>query len=248
MVCMTQKDPLHGDNIFGPNNRDPLYVWIESIQKYVSGFGTIYTEEEFYELDKMEREWQASLPNHNFQQLMEAYPGETKVARRGIKAQIKKYKQKLIDASEGYAQYYNEVIANAHFTEQVELKEQAEEKYDDLRKRLESKIKTYMFRLSYLDELEGKKEKQTGGIEESDIERAKQVPIESLYDGTLKKHGTRAVGSCPFHNENSASFTVYLDQNSWWCYGACSCGGSVVDYVMKQQSIDFLTAIKYLIK
>lgn len=82
-------------------------------------------------------------------------------------------------------------------------------------------------------------------INDDDIARAKEVPIEELFSGPLRKLGKRATGNCPFHNEKTGSFTIYLDQNKWYCYG-CSAGVDAIDFVMKRDSVDFLTAVRTL--
>lgn len=85
-----------------------------------------------------------------------------------------------------------------------------------------------------------------GKITEDDITRAKAVPIDELYGGKLHQQGKRAVGPCPFHNEKTGSFTIYLDQNKFYCYG-CSAGVDAIDFVMKRDSVDFFTAIRTLL-
>lgn len=82
-------------------------------------------------------------------------------------------------------------------------------------------------------------------IGDDDIARAKEVPIEELFSGPLRKLGKRATGNCPFHNEKTGSFTIYLDQNKFYCYG-CSAGVDAIDFVMKRDSVDFLTAVRTL--
>lgn len=86
-----------------------------------------------------------------------------------------------------------------------------------------------------------------GTITEDDIARAKEVPIETLYGGKLHRQGNKTVGLCPFHNEKTGSFTIYLDQNTFFCYG-CSAGRDSVDFVMKRDGVDFLTAVRTLLK
>lgn len=84
-----------------------------------------------------------------------------------------------------------------------------------------------------------------GRITDADIARAREVPIYDLYPWRLRKVGNKFVGRCPFHEEKTGSFVVYINQNSWWCYG-CSLGGSVIDYVMLSDKTDFLNAVKKL--
>lgn len=208
---------------------------------------SLYTEEQLDVLDAMEAKWKESFPNHTFAQLMETYPDAIPVARRGLLAHIKEYKKELVMVGEMQDRYYDVMITKLHFSRQAEEKTHSDGKYDELRKEIETKIKRAQYQLSHLDELEGKKEpRTTNGVSEADVARAKEVPISSIFAGNLRKQGKMAVGRCPFHNEKTASFFVYLKQNTWWCYG-CNTGGSVVDYVMQQNRVDFLTAVKSLL-
>lgn len=216
--------------------------------------GPVYTDEEIEELemfDKMEKEWRATLHEtlpRTLSGWMQVFPEAIKPARRGLKEKLKRYQQEIRIINENQDRYYDEYIAKAHFSEQEEIKKESDKEFDDQRLAVNRKIRKAQFELSYLNELEGKGEAKTGnGVTEADIERAKQVPIETFFSGHLRKHGRLAVGKCPLHNEKTGSFTIYLDQNSWWCYG-CQEGGSVVDFVMKQNGVDFLTATKQLLK
>lgn len=89
-------------------------------------------------------------------------------------------------------------------------------------------------------------EDNDGHITNEDVARAKEVLIETLYAGQLHKQGGRAVGICPFHNESGPSFTIYLDTNKFWCYG-CSAGIDTIDFVMRKDDCDFITAVKKLV-
>ena len=223
------------------------YIYLQSLDLYLCSDGKLYNDEQLDYFYNEEKEWKKNLPNPTFQELMKMFPKSIASARRGQKAEIKRQKQLMSDSDEAREEYYNDVINKADFREQNKLKKEIDEYFDKLRKKRESKIKACVYNLSYLDQLQGKEVKKLGGITDRDIERAKKVPIESLYIGDLLKHGKRAIGICPFHKEKTSSFTAYLDQNSWWCYG-CNSGGSVVDFVMKQNDIDFLSAVKHLIK
>jgi hypothetical protein len=225
------------------------YLYIEALNLYMSPDGCTYTEEQVNHLCKLEEEWRKNLPRYSFTQLMEIYPNATREAHRAQKENIKQYKQKLREISEMESHYYDVVIAKAPFQEQEKLSESSAKQFDERRKIYVNKIKAATFNLLHLDQLDGKIEaKKSGGITDIDIARAKQVPIENFYNDTLSKRGKRASGKCPFHTETDSSFMIYLDQNSWYCYGACASGGSVVDYIMKQQGIDFISAVKFLLK
>ena len=111
-------------------------------------------------------------------------------------------------------------------------------------KKLESRIKKNSWIIS---SLQGRIAK-TGQITDADIAQAREVPIETLYEGgNLRRVAGRLSGLCPFHKERTASFSIYTQQNSWWCY-SCSEGGSVIDFVMKIRECGFLDAVKFLVK
>jgi DNA primase len=64
----------------------------------------------------------------------------------------------------------------------------------------------------------------------------------------LEKKGGRYWGRCPFHGggqERTPSFTVDTDQKLYYCFG-CSKGGTVIDFVMEMDKIDYPEAIKNL--
>lgn len=57
-----------------------------------------------------------------------------------------------------------------------------------------------------------------------------QVPLEQI--------GTRYKSNCPFpsHSDNTPSFVVYPETNSFYCFG-CGKGGSVVQFIMYFEGI-----------
>lgn len=77
----------------------------------------------------------------------------------------------------------------------------------------------------------------------------KAYPIEKLLEHYGMKLGRissqRLSCGCPLHNEKNASFVVYLNTNSWYCFG-CNKGGSVIDFVMQMEKCDFTNAIKII--
>jgi DNA primase len=62
---------------------------------------------------------------------------------------------------------------------------------------------------------------------------------------TLKKAGRNYKGLCPFHNEKTPSFMVSPDRQSWHCFG-CGKGGSVFDFAMEYDHLDFREALEEL--
>ena len=47
---------------------------------------------------------------------------------------------------------------------------------------------------------------------------------------SLKKRGRNLVGLCPFHSEKTASFNVYPNSSSFYCFG-CGVGGDVINII-----------------
>lgn len=61
----------------------------------------------------------------------------------------------------------------------------------------------------------------------------------------LKPISNGAIGLCPFHNDHKPSFSVNIKENYWNCFAGCG-SGSIIDFWMKWQGCDFITAIKEL--
>lgn len=61
----------------------------------------------------------------------------------------------------------------------------------------------------------------------------------------LKRRGKNLVGLCPFHNEKTPSFTVYPENQSYYCFG-CGAGGEVISFIRRAENLDFTEAVRYL--
>ncbi len=62
---------------------------------------------------------------------------------------------------------------------------------------------------------------------------------------TLKKTGKNFLGHCPFHQEKTPSFTVNPEMQIYKCFG-CNEGGNVFSFIMKEQNISFMDALRQL--
>jgi DNA primase len=60
---------------------------------------------------------------------------------------------------------------------------------------------------------------------------------------SLKKKGNRYWGCCPFHNENTPSFSVVPDQGFFYCFG-CHAGGNVFKFISLIENISYFEAVK----
>lgn len=84
------------------------------------------------------------------------------------------------------------------------------------------------------------------GFTEEQLDTAREHPIEDLYEGRLRKVGGRFTGLCPFHNEKTPSFHIFEENNHFHCFG-CQAHGNAIDFYMKLNDCDFITAVKSLI-
>ncbi|MGN0794112.1 MAG: DNA primase [Aristaeellaceae bacterium] len=74
--------------------------------------------------------------------------------------------------------------------------------------------------------------------------RADIVQIVGQYV-PLKKNGRKYWGLCPFHGEKTASFSVDGESQLYYCFG-CKAGGSVIQFVMDYERLDFQDAVRHL--
>lgn len=116
--------------------------------------------------------------------------------------------------------------------------------YEQRHEQLIKLIKLYEFRIR----IAGKKNRQvSNGISQEDIERARQYPVRDLYTGKTRQFGRRLVGKCPFHPDDKPSFVIYEDNRGFHCFG-CGANGNSITFVMKKNNLNFIEAVKYLIK
>lgn len=61
----------------------------------------------------------------------------------------------------------------------------------------------------------------------------------------LRRAGNYYKGACPFHSEKTPSFFVSIEKQIWKCFG-CGEGGSVIDFLMKKEGLEFKEALYQL--
>ncbi len=90
---------------------------------------------------------------------------------------------------------------------------------------------------------------QQRGIPESVVEEIKQrneiVSVVEQYVRLEKKSAQNFFGLCPFHSEDTASFSVSPNKQIYYCFG-CHKGGDVVHFMMEIEKIGYLDALKLL--
>ena len=81
----------------------------------------------------------------------------------------------------------------------------------------------------------------------SDIDEVKArldiVETVTRYVPALKRSGRTFKANCPFHTERTPSFIVDPGRGSWHCFGACSTGGDVIEFVRRIEGLEFREAL-----
>lgn len=82
-------------------------------------------------------------------------------------------------------------------------------------------------------------------ISEHDIDRARMADIVQVIRSRtdIKKTGQNWSGCCPFHKENTPSFTVSEQKLMYYCFG-CGAGGGTIDFVMAYDGVSFPAAVE----
>ena len=79
-------------------------------------------------------------------------------------------------------------------------------------------------------------------------ERHKILDIVESYELPLTKIGeNRYKILCPFHEDSKPSLTIFVETNSWYCYG-CQEGSDICRFIMLMESISYPEAIRRLTK
>jgi DNA primase len=83
----------------------------------------------------------------------------------------------------------------------------------------------------------------SGGVEEV---RARADILEIIGAHVrLRRAGRNYVGLCPFHDEKTPSFSVNAERGFFHCFG-CGAGGTVFDFLMKTEALNFSEALHSL--
>ncbi|MCF7848871.1 MAG: DNA primase [Kiritimatiellales bacterium] len=74
-----------------------------------------------------------------------------------------------------------------------------------------------------------------------------RTDIVALVEGyaPLKQRGSDFWACCPFHKEKTPSFKVSPSHQTYYCFG-CKKSGNVFQFVMEQENIDFVGAVRLL--
>ena len=81
--------------------------------------------------------------------------------------------------------------------------------------------------------------KRKNGLIEDDIKRARNVPVEMLYDFRIGK------AICPFHEDKNPSLVVWKRANKIRCFG-CNKTWDSIQFIMDLKGMEFKEAVEYL--
>lgn len=76
------------------------------------------------------------------------------------------------------------------------------------------------------------------------LDRTDIVPLIESYL-PLKRQGRNLVGLCPFHLEDTPSFSVSPDKQMYYCFG-CQKGGNAISFIMEYEHLSFQEAVAKL--
>ncbi|MDR3236097.1 MAG: DNA primase [Prevotellaceae bacterium] len=62
---------------------------------------------------------------------------------------------------------------------------------------------------------------------------------------SLKRRGVNHIACCPFHDENTPSFSVSASKGIYKCFG-CGKAGNAVSFIMEHEHVTYVEALKYL--
>lgn len=248
-----------------------LYYNPELHAYFDTSTGEMFSFDEVERFDKEKREHRQSLEELPLFQLLNIYcdgcaDGTEKgvkarkacymAARRGLKAEKEAVELLLNDEVAYRRGIYRDTVNRLTGSEKTATQEFIDAGHKARMAMITARMKKVMFGIRYIDRLLKTERDRDKGIEAQpddkdritwlDIEAAKQVPIDTIFPGRLRKRDKRGTGLCPFHSDRLPSFVAYLDTNTWHCFAGCT-GRDVIDFVQKQSGVDFLTAVKLLL-
>lgn len=77
----------------------------------------------------------------------------------------------------------------------------------------------------------------------------KKISVSSIISKylDLEKKGSNYKSLCPFHDDNTPSFSVNDTKQVWKCF-SCNESGGVIEFVQKKENLNFLEAVKKIVE
>ncbi len=87
-------------------------------------------------------------------------------------------------------------------------------------------------------------------ISNKTIDAVRNLDIEDVLKSAgleFRRRGSTMFAHCPFHSENTPSFSITPGRNLWYCH-SCHRGGDGIRFYMEREGIDFLQAVEAIAK
>ena len=216
-----------------------MIKYISSQDIYIGNTVTL-TPEEVEIADDLEKRWLQSQKRLSVGDLLAVFPEAKGAFKRSTKQKITTLRTRLNELLKLQREYSNSIYKDPA---NIELYQDWINQSDQDIKKIRTDLKRHAFFLSFL---ERPQDLPKGSITPADVERAKQAHIEDYYQGDLRKVGNTLVGLCPFHVETGPSFTIYTQQNRFYCF-AENISGDSIDFIKKSQNLEFIPAVKFIL-
>jgi len=158
--------------------------------------------------------------------------GDLGLSKKFIKEVIENKKKEWVDLWEEEASLVTQIGENEL------LKKLCKESREIAMKEVKH-LDNLLWRLDGWEDINSKQQEQYK------VEELRQIPLDEIIGIKGKKMGKEMMFLCPFHNEKTPSFAWERSKNLWHCFG-CNEGGDVIDFVMKREKCNFITALKFL--
>jgi len=198
--------------------------------------GQIDRELREYEfLTELEANWHKSLPRFSETQWLDIFPEAREILPEKVR-EWETEKQRLIGIVKKYLrERTHENYWYVWVAVQVAVIPRIEDAANHIA-RLQRQIRHVSARRSII-----------GHITETDIQRARDIPIASLIPSNIRRSGKTFTTNCPLHEDRSPSFVIYTETNSCWCFG-CQQGGDCIALTRLLHGLSFIEAVKYLLR
>lgn len=179
-----------------------------------------------YTIEQLENKWRPSEPRYSEKELLVIFPE----AQPYLEERLIEFKKKADDLAIKIQKKLKKVYQNVKDEFAIWFNEEIIKTwYGDNLNKFDKEIR----RLGWLLNPEEQKREITPEM----IERAKNYPFQNLLPN--KKN----FALCHFHNEKKPSF--YIKNNWGYCYG-CGWHGDTIKFLMDENKMSFVEAIKYL--
>lgn len=190
--------------------------------------------------DDLEKQWKKSLPNYTDSAWLEIFPEAEPIIRRETRKQIADLKQKQQLIYKDTQRVKND-MSRSPATEHIFWEHKInllKEQFDKIDRELRGKI-------WLLNKLNGAVQ-NPNAITPEDIKAATKIPFENIIGAPDKRMSGKLWYKCMFHSEKTPSFQVDSN-NRWRCFGACSEGGDLLDWVQKKYVMSLPEAVRWLL-